>query len=161
MTAEQEQAAKARVGWRPGPVYTVIGEAGNSREPYTRELPSMRAALDAIRRDDLPLAPVSDDGGLRQRGHTVSTTVRRTLCYEIIEHEPRTPADSVTGCVFGGIHHGIRRIYRLASGEAYSAGIARTPVPDADIPAAWVEYRDALAAIPPRANYADVYRSAL
>jgi hypothetical protein len=159
--SREEAEAKARCGWHPGPVYTVIGEYGNSDGPYTRELPSMAAAIEAIRSNDLPLAPVSRDGGLVQSGGIVSFSVQRSLCYSIVEHEPRTGTDPITGWSFGGINQGHRRVYRLMDATVTHAGVPPQPVMSHEIPAEWSEYRNALAALPPRSNYATVYRDIL
>lgn len=153
--------AKERVGWIPGPVYTVIGECGNSDGPYTGELPSMAAALEAVRTVNLPLAPISTDGSLRDVGNRSTFTVTRALCYTIIEHEPQTATDPVTGWQFGGIYSGHRRVYRLADGSATIAGPQPVAVPEEEIPAEWVAYRAALAALPQRTNWITAYREAL
>lgn len=156
---------KARTGWAAGPVYTVIGEHGNSDGPYTRELPSLAAALEAIRADNLPLAPISADGGLANSGNRVSFTVSRTLCYVIIEHSPQTGTDPVTGWRFGGYQEDGRRVYDLTRGTVVIAGKSPVAVPDDQLSAEWMAYRWKLAKAKELPKYRDnssgCYRDAL
>ena len=117
----------------------MIGEMGNATGAYTSPLPSLAAALDAIRAARFDRGP-----SFRPSRPTWA------ICEGTVAHPPQV-RDPVGGCYYGGLHTTVdRRWYDLRTGAVHTHDSSRptpgpVPVPDAEIPAEWLAYRASLA----------------